>query len=102
MLFPPEVDEHAPEIARVLLDPVVLGLDIWFVEEAKDAFFELTRPFSGNDLDDARLGPLRLLDNTVQGPLDVVSPVVDVVEVKFELHRWTLSPDSVSGAGSPG
>ena len=39
--LPSEVDEHPPEIVRVLLDAVVLGLYLLLVEETQYPLFQL-------------------------------------------------------------
>jgi hypothetical protein len=41
LLLPPEVDENAAEVFRVLLHPVVQRLDVLALEKPQDVLFEL-------------------------------------------------------------
>src|SRR5215472_7912486 len=80
------MDEQPTEVLRVLLDPVVLGLDLVLLEKPQDVLLELPRALAGDDLDQRRLLGLGLLDDRPQGPVDVLAPVVDVVQVELQLH----------------
>src|ERR1700722_9817052 len=86
-LLPAEVDEDPAEVLGVLLDPVVERLDLGLVEEPQDPLLELARPLAGDDLHQGRPGPDRFVDGSPQGPVDVLTPVIDVVQVQLDLHR---------------
>src|SRR5436305_12865391 len=82
----PEVDEQAAPVLRVLLDPVVQRLDLLLVQEAQHPFLERARTLARNDLHQRHLLGDRLVDDAAQRPVDVVSTIVDVVQVELELH----------------
>src|SRR6478609_3259513 len=86
-LLPPEVDEDAAKVVGVLLDPVVKALDVLAVQEAQNPLLELTRALPGDDLNQGRLLLDRLVDDGSQRSLDLIAPVVDVVQVELELHN---------------
>jgi hypothetical protein len=86
-LSPAEVHEHPPEVARIFLDPVVEGLDVLLVQEAQHPLLELPTAFARNDLHNAGFLRHCFLDDRSQGRVDLAAPVVDLVEVEFELHR---------------
>jgi uncharacterized protein len=92
-----EVHEDPAEVVRVLLHPVVQGLDLLLVEEAQHVLLQRARPLARNDLDQA--GPLRhrLFHDLAQRPVDVPAAVVDLVEVELELHAF----DSPKPVGWP-
>ncbi len=48
---------------------------------------QLPGALAGDDLHQRRLRPDRLIDDVPQRPVDVLAPVVDVVQVQLELHR---------------
>src|SRR6266566_129046 len=83
---PAEVDEQPTEVLRVLLHPVVEGLDVLAVEIAQYVLLELSGPLAGDDLDEGGLLGHRLVDDLPQGPVDVRAAVVDVVQVELQLH----------------
>ncbi len=101
-LLPLEVDEYPPEIARVLLHAVVLGFDLFLVQETKDPFLQLTRSLPRDDLHYRRFRPHRLFNDFKQSAVDVLSAVVDVVEVEFEFHRIRLEARSRVSEASGG
>src|SRR5580692_2615282 len=84
--LPAEMHEQPAEVLRVLLDPVVLGLDVLALQEPQDVLLELARPFARDDLDQRRLLFRRLVENRLQRAVDVLAAVVNVVQVKLELH----------------
>src|SRR5208282_1925531 len=90
--LPAEVDEHAAEVLGVLLHPVIERLDLLLLEEPEHVLFKLARALAGNDLDERRLLPDRLVHDVAQRPVDVLAAVVDVVQVEFELHRVVSTP----------
>src|ERR1700723_3379425 len=94
--LPAEMHEQPAEVLGVLLDPVVLGLDVLALEEPQHVLLELPRPFTRDDLDQRRLRGRRLVENRLQRAVDVLPAVVNVVQVKLELHgsalNWALKP----------
>src|SRR3984957_9115857 len=98
-LLPPEMDEDAAEVLRVLLDPDVLSRRRVLLKEPKHVLLELTRPFAGDDLDHRRLLRLGLVEDTVQRLLDLRAPVVDVVQVERQLHLLRLCRPGQPGNG---
>src|SRR6266581_55524 len=85
-LLPAEVNEDPAEILRVLFHPVIERSDLLLVEEPEHTFLQLTRALAWDDLDDRRLFPHRLVEDLPKRPVDVVTPIVDVVKVQFQLH----------------
>ena len=75
--------EEAAEILGVLLQPVVLGLDVLPLEKPQYVLLELSRALARDDLDQRRLLCHRLVDDGLQGVVDVLPAVVDVVQVEF-------------------
>src|ERR1700733_82454 len=90
--LPAEMHEQPAEVLGVLLDPVVLGLDVLALEEPQHVLLELPRPFARDDLDQRRLLGRRLVENRLQRAVDVLPAVVNVVQVKLELHGSALKP----------
>src|SRR5260370_6322767 len=88
---PAEMHEQPAEVLRILLDPVVLGLDVLALQEPQHVLLELSRPFARDDLDQRRLLFRRLVKNRLQRAVDVLPAVVNVVQVKLQLHRSALS-----------
>src|SRR5262245_22012401 len=84
--LPAEVNEQAAEVLRVLLHPVVQRSDVLALEEAKHALFQLTGTLAGDDLDQRRLLRLGLIEDPLEGPLDLGALVVDVMQVQRQLH----------------
>src|SRR5579859_997193 len=85
--LPAEMHEQPAEVLRILLDPVVLGLDVLALQEPQYVLLELSRPFARDDLDQRRLLCRRLVENRLQRAVDVLAAVVNVVQVKLQLHR---------------
>src|ERR1700741_5318805 len=81
--LPAEMHEQPTEVLRVLLDAVVLGLDLILLEKPQHVLLELARALAGDDLHERRLLGLGLLEDRPQRPVDVLPPVVDVVQVKL-------------------
>src|SRR4029077_13122849 len=103
--------EQAAEVLRVLLDPVVLRFDLFALKEPQHVLLELARALTGDDLDERGLLRLRLVDDRLQRPVDVLPAVVDVVQVKLQLHghrpaqatvaRWSSPPWRPGGPPGP-
>lgn len=85
------MDEHSPEVVRVLLDAVVESLDLLLVKETQHPFLQLAAAFSRDDLDRRRFDPDRLIEDVSERPVDLVAPVVDVVEIELQLCRGSSS-----------
>src|SRR6516164_1390136 len=86
-LFPAEMHEKPTVILGVFLDPVIQSLNLFLIEEPENPLLELARPLTGNDLDHRRLLRHRLVDDGTQRPVDVLAPIIDIVQVQLELHR---------------
>src|SRR5690606_31791192 len=80
--LPLEVDEEATKVVRILLDPVVERLDIFSVEESQYFLLELARSLSGNDFDHRSFPVDRLLYDLFESPVDILSPVIDIVQIE--------------------
>src|ERR1700719_824840 len=89
--LPAEMHEQPTEVLRVFLNSVVLGLDVLALQEPQHVFLELSRPFARDDLDQRRLLFRRLVENRLQRAVDVLAAVVNVVQVKLELHGPALT-----------
>src|SRR5580704_788090 len=97
--LPAEMHEQPAEVLRVLLDPVVPGLDVLALQEPQHVLLELSRPFARDDLDQRRLLFRRLVENRLQRAVDVLPAVVNVVQVKLQLHwspPWTTAMIAVA------
>ena len=82
---------------------MVLDLDLLLVQEPQDALFQLTRSLARDDLHNCRLGPHGLVDDLTQRAVDVLSAVVDVVEVELEFQEMSLGATACGrGSGSSG
>src|SRR5580704_4357176 len=90
--LPAEMHEQPTEVLRVFLNSVVLGLDVLALQEPQHVFLELSRPFARDDLDQRRLLFRRLVENRLQRAVDVVPAVVNVVQIKHQLHSSALYP----------
>lgn len=80
-----EVDPEAAEVFGVFFEAVVLGPDVFLLEEFEDAFPEDTGPFAGDDFDEGNFFVACFSNNVVEGGFNPVAPVEDVVEVEGEL-----------------
>jgi hypothetical protein len=85
--LPAEMHEKPPVILGVFLDPVIQGLDLFLIEEPENPLLELARPFTGNDLDHRRFLRHCFIDDVPQRSVDVLTPVINIVQVQLELHR---------------
>src|SRR5690625_380761 len=82
-----EVHEDPPEVLTVLLHPVVPSFDVLSIQEPQDPLLQLARTLTGNDLHSLGPGPLGLIDDLLQGTIDLLALVVDVMKVEFQRHR---------------
>src|SRR5262249_38123493 len=89
---PPEMDEEPPEVPGVLLDAVVERLDLLLLQESEHPLLELPRALARDDLNERGLLRHGLVDDRLQGPVDVLPAVVDVVQVELQLHGAVSAP----------
>src|SRR5699024_11043227 len=66
-----EMHEHSAGVLGILLDPVVAGLDVLAVQEPQHPLLELTAALAGDDLDGPGAGALGLVDDLLEGAVDV-------------------------------
>src|SRR5215467_3781444 len=92
VLSPPEMDEEPPEVPGVFLDAMVERLDLLLLQEPEHPLLELPRALARDDLNQRSLLRHRLVDDRLQGPVDVLPAVVDVVQVEFQLHGAVSAP----------
>src|SRR5689334_25291584 len=85
-VLPAEMNKKAAEVLRILLDSVVFRFDLFLLKEPQHVLLELSGSLARDDLDQGRLPGFRLVDDGPQRPVDVLAPVVDVVQVKLEFH----------------
>ena len=84
--------EQAAEVLRVLLDPVVFRFDLLLLKKPQHVLLELAGALAWDDLDERGLLRHRLVDDRLQRPVDVLPAVVDVVQVKLQLHGHRPAP----------
>src|SRR5262249_38214230 len=96
VLSPPEMDEEPPEVLGVLLDAMVERLDLLLLQEPEHPLLELPRALARDDLHERGLLRHRLVDDRLQGPVDVLPTVVDVVQVELQLHGAVLRSRAAS------
>src|SRR5262244_465849 len=104
-LSPPEMDEEPPEVPGVLLDAVVERPDLLLLQEPEHPLLELPRALARDDLHQGGLLRHGLVDDRLQGPVDVLPAVVDVVQVELQLHGAVSAPGlppRYAGPGTPG
>ncbi len=61
----PEMYENPSEILVVLLQPMIKSFYLRFEQESQDTFFQLSRPFTGNNLYQSNLLFYGFYDNPV-------------------------------------
>src|SRR5437762_3585687 len=91
-LPPPEMDEEPPEVLGVLLDAVVERPDLFFLPGTEHPLLELSRALARDDLNQGGLLRHGLVDDRLQGPVDVLPAVVGVVQVELQLHGAVSAP----------
>lgn len=83
-----EVDEDPPEIFVVFFQAVIEGTDVGLIEKAQDVLFQLAAALAGDDFDQIDAVVYSFLDDPIQFSLNAIPPIVDVVEIEFQLcHR---------------
>src|SRR5215475_12339643 len=95
--LPAEMHEQAAEVLRVLLHPVVFRFDLLLLKKPQHVLLELSGALARDDLHQRGLLRLRLVDDRAQGPVDVLPAVVDVVQVKLQLHDHRPGPGGLEG-----
>jgi len=86
------VDEHPSRVVRILLHSVVNDLDVLTVKKAKYPLSQLSRALSGDDLDERCLLGNGLVHDRAKRAIEFVTAVIDVVQVKLELHQAIVLP----------
>src|SRR4249919_1979191 len=89
------MDKDPAEVLRVFLDSVIQLLDLLLLQESEHPLLELPRAFARDDLNDGGFLRHGLVDDRVQGPVDVLTTVVDVVQVELQLHGAVSDPGLV-------
>src|SRR5215468_8770121 len=96
------MDEEPAEVLGVLLDAMVERLDLLLLQEPEHPLLELPRALARDDLNERGLLRHRLVDDRLQGPVDVLPTVVDVVQVELQLHGAVLRSRAASTVRGPG
>jgi hypothetical protein len=78
-----EMNEYPSEVFVILLHTMVQLFDMALVQESQNLFLELPAAFAGDDLDQGDLFVKRFLHNAVQFHLDLVSAVIDLMQIKL-------------------
>lgn len=78
-----KMNEDAAMILRVLVDPMVPRLYVLAVQEFQHPFFELPRPFTGNDLHRLHTLLLGLVHDALECFVYFVTPLCDRVKVEM-------------------
>src|ERR1017187_7296346 len=91
-LLPAEMHEKPPEVFRIFLYPMIKSFDFLLLQESEHMFLQLPGALAGDNLDQWRLFPHSLVDDVLQGAVDVLAPVVDVMQVEFQLHLALPGP----------
>lgn len=90
LLVVAEVDPEAAEVFGVFFEAVVLGFDVFLLEEFEDAFFEDAGAFAGDDFDEGDFFVEGFAEDVVEGGVDLGALVEDVVEVEGEFGHEVL------------
>src|SRR5215472_4004826 len=86
------MDEEPAEVLGILLDPVIERLDVLLLQEPEYVLLELARPLARDNLDERRFLPHGLVHDVAERLVDVVSAVIDIVQVELELHLAVSRP----------
>ena len=78
-----EVNKDPPEIFVVLFDAMVQFFDVPPVQETKNLLLKLPAPLTGDDFDQGNLLFERFFHDQVQFCVDLITLVVDVVQIQF-------------------
>jgi hypothetical protein len=81
-----------PKFVRVLLHPVVERLDLLAVEEAQHTFLQRAGAFARMISTSGAFLPTGLVDDRLQGVVDLRASVVDLMQVELQLHTRHSSP----------
>lgn len=75
----------------VIFDAVVEGADLFFLQEARNAFFELTAAFARDDLNGLDVLGNGFFDDCAQFALECVRVFADRVKVESkDAHDWII------------
>lgn len=84
-----EIHEKTPEILTVVLDAVVQGFDVGLLQKALYFFTQLPAAFTGYDLHLADLFFDGIIKGLLQGLVDRLAVVVNIVQVYLDAgHGW--------------
>ena|ERR1035437_940673 len=78
---------------------MVETLDLLLIQEAKYVLLQLPAALARNDLDEAHTFVDRLVNYRPQSSIDVTPAVVDLVQIKLQLHRLVSTPTSAITSG---
>ena len=84
--------EKPAVVLGVFFDPVVESLYFFLLQEPEHVLLKLAGTLARDDLDHRRLLRHGLVDDRPQRPVDVLPAVVDVVQIKLELHDQETVP----------
>jgi len=79
-----EPHKQPSEVLTVLIDAVILGLDVLLFQKTDHGLFKLSAPFAGYDLNDRDLLLNRFVNDVIQGLIDLLSFIEDLVKVECE------------------
>ena len=79
-----ETHEQSAEIPAVLINAMILGLDVFLLQEPDHFLLQLSASFSWNDLDDRNALFNGFINNIIQGLIDFPALVVNFVKIEFE------------------
>ena len=75
--------KNATKILAVFINTMIKGANIFAVEKAQHFLFELSAALAGDNFHEGDLLLNRFLNNAVQFSFDLVTAIVDVVQIKF-------------------
>ena len=80
-----KMDEYTSKILIVFFEAMVERANVGLIEKAQDVLLQLAAAFAGDNFDQIDAAVHSFLDNSIEFFLDGISPVVDVVEIEFQL-----------------
>ncbi len=87
-----KINKQPAEVFAVFIDAVVFLLDMLLIKKSEYALLKLAGSFSGDDLHSFDLFLDRLVDDPLQLTVDLVSFIVDVVQVELQFgHGCSFS-----------
>jgi hypothetical protein len=95
------MDKNPSEILIILFDAVIKLSDVSLVQKTKHLFLELAAAFAWNDLNEIDLSFKCFLNDTVELRIDLVTAVVNIVQVELKLcHSLYQAGNQTGDAGS--